>query len=205
MFHARQNMIGRANVGRPGIRELAQRRWLIQIRSSPAPSQCAPSAGRDNVQHRRKCPPMPDRARASFAAMLLRRGLPGGSRTPPWQFGTGKMVRKPWITGLPKMRGIGHGFCRPPGAESGISAGRDERATIPHAHRYASSGFSSPRQNRRKLAELPDLFFQRHLFEQRINRGSRTTRSWPAVLSLDRALAIASGKVETTRCADENP
>src|SRR5712671_6692167 len=81
MFHARQNMIGRANVVALESAYLRSRNDGPEIRIFASPFHNAPPAWvASNVQHRRKGPTDADRARLFRRNALCRRyrrGIPG--------------------------------------------------------------------------------------------------------------------------------
>src|SRR6267142_5505205 len=81
MFHARQNMIGRANVVALESANLCSRDSRAEIGVFARPFHNAPPARvASNVQHRRKCPTDADRAclfRRDTLCGGYRRGIPG--------------------------------------------------------------------------------------------------------------------------------
>src|SRR5882762_8097244 len=170
MLHARQNMIGRANVIALEAANLCSgdRRPEIRIFARPF-HNATPAWVASNVQHRRKCPTDADRPRFYRRDALrrgYRRGIPGsGHRNRHWKDGA-KAVDH---IEAENQRNMHTSFVDRKVLEA-VDFSRvgdeEQRSRMPTG--YGLVDFLHFAKIK-KLAELPDLFLQRHLFEERIN------------------------------------
>src|SRR5882762_9192565 len=170
MFHACQNMIGRANVVALESANLRSSDGGPEIRIFARPFHNAtPAWVASNVQHRSKRPTDAHRARLFRRNALrrgYRRGIPGSGHGNRHRKDSAKAVdhvvakdQRDVHTGLVHRKVL-------KAVDFSRVGDEEQRSHMPAGYRLVDFLHLA---KIKELAELPDLFLQRHLFQQRID------------------------------------
>src|SRR5882762_9965407 len=201
MFHARQNMIGRANVVALESANLRSRDGGPEVRIFARPFHNAtPAWVASNVQHRSKRPTDAHRARLFRRNALrrgYRRGIPGSGHGNRHRKDSAKAVdhvvakdQRDMHTSFVDRKMLEAVDFRRIGDE-------EQRSRMPAG--YGLIDFLHLAKIE-KLAELPNLFLQRHLLKQRVNALAHNPVIGPWTR---RTLADSERQRGDNQCADE--